>query len=268
LPVYLFALSLTPTINWIDALFVFVILHFLVYPASNGYNSYMDRDTTPIGGVEKPMQPTKQLFIITIVMDVIAVALSLFISIYFAIGVLAYILASRAYSYRGIRLKKYPVLGYLIVIFFQGWVTFFLAYHGCSADKTLHVPAAGMLTAACLIGGYYPLTQIYQHKEDKNDGVITISYLLGKKGTFAFCGFVFGMATLSMFLLYKPTGNLQPFWLFVICMLPMVWFFLNWMRQVWRDESKADFRNSFLMNILAAACTTICFTILIIKNNI
>lgn len=216
----------------------------------------------------KPMQPTRQLFIVTIVMDVVAVFSSLFISIYFSLGVLAYILASRAYSYRGIRLKKYPVLGYLIVIVFQGAVTFFLAYHGSSADETLDVPVLAMITAACLIGGYYPLTQIYQHKEDKEDGVITISYMLGKRGTFAFCGFVFAMATLSMFLLYNSKANLQPFWIFVICMLPMVWFFLNWMRKVWQDESKADFQNSFIMNILAAACTTICFTILIINNNI
>ena len=268
LPVYLFALSLIPTINWTDSLIVFLILHLLVYPASNGYNSYMDRDTTPIGGLEKPMQPTKQLFFVSIAMDVTAVIISLFISIYFSIGVLAYILASRAYSYRGIRLKKYPVLGFIIVIVFQGSVTFFLAYHGCSEDKSLDVPIAGMITAACLIGGYYPLTQIYQHEEDKNDSVITISYMLGKKGTFVFCGCVFALATLGMFLLYNSKRNLGPFWLFVICMLPMVWFFLNWMRKVWQDETKADFRNSFIMNILAAACTTICFTILIIKNNI
>ena len=108
LPVYLFAVSQVPQINWIDALIVFLILHVLVYPSSNGYNSYMDRDTSPIGGLQKPMQPTRQLFHISIAMDVIAVALSFFISIYFAAGVLLYILASRAYSYRGIRLKKIP----------------------------------------------------------------------------------------------------------------------------------------------------------------
>jgi hypothetical protein len=33
---------------------IFIILHLLVYPASNGYNSYMDRDETPIGGLKNP----------------------------------------------------------------------------------------------------------------------------------------------------------------------------------------------------------------------
>ena len=69
LPIYLFAISQVPVINWTNALVVFLILHVLVYPSSNGYNSYMDRDQTPIGGLAKPLQPTKQLFYITIVID-------------------------------------------------------------------------------------------------------------------------------------------------------------------------------------------------------
>src|SRR5215510_15250902 len=80
LPVYLFALSLLDKIDWVDAVVVFIILHLLVYPSSNGYNSYMDRDETPIGGLAKPLQPTKQLFYITLIMDIIAVVFSLFIS--------------------------------------------------------------------------------------------------------------------------------------------------------------------------------------------
>ncbi|HVE61371.1 MAG TPA: hypothetical protein VNA26_06115, partial [Chitinophagaceae bacterium] len=70
LPVYLFALSQLTSINWINAFFVFLILHLLVYPSSNGYNSYMDKDETPIGGLSRPMQPTEQLFKITVLMDI------------------------------------------------------------------------------------------------------------------------------------------------------------------------------------------------------
>src|SRR5215204_5595260 len=109
LPVFLFAISQVKEISWPDALLVFFILHLLVYPASNGYNSYMDRDENSIGGLEKPLQPTQQLFRVSMVMDIIAVLLSLIIGVFFAAGVLLYILASRAYSYRGIRLKKYPL---------------------------------------------------------------------------------------------------------------------------------------------------------------
>ena len=266
LPVFLFALSQVPAVNWSDALLVFVILHVLVYPSSNGYNSFMDRDTSPIGGLEKPLQPTRELFYVSVVMDVIAIGLSFLISIYFAAGVLLYILASRAYSYRGIRLKKYPLTGYLIVVLFQGALVFVLTYHGSSQDHSFNVPVWGVAAAAGLIGGYYPLTQVYQHAEDEADGVRTISYVLGKRGTFVFCAIVFGFATVCMFLLFKAKGDLRPFYLFMVCMGPMVWFFIQWMVRVWQHEQHASFRNSLVMNVLAAVCTTVCFLILIITR--
>jgi len=264
LPVYLFALSQLDKIDRVDAVIVFFILHVLVYPSSNGYNSYMDRDETPIGGLSKPLRPTKQLFYVTIIIDIISVGFSLVISIYFAAGVLLYILASRAYSYRGIRLKKFPLTGYVIVIFFQGAVTFFLSYHGSSVDKTLNIPFWPALASSLLIGGYYPLTQIYQHEDDLKDGVVTISYKLGKKGTFVFCGIVFALATAAMFFTFDERGQLQFFFIFTVCMLPMIFFFMQWMARTWKDQSKADFKNSLKMNLLASCCTTICFLILII----
>ena len=90
MPVYWYALSQTTAINPAHAILVFIIFHLLVYPASNGYNSYMDRDTGSIGGIKDPMQPTKQLFYVSVLLDVTAVLLSFIISLYFAFGVVAY----------------------------------------------------------------------------------------------------------------------------------------------------------------------------------
>jgi 1,4-dihydroxy-2-naphthoate octaprenyltransferase len=264
LPVYLFALSQLPQVNWRDALIIFFVLHILVYPSSNGYNSYMDRDETPIGGLKNPMKPTKQLFFVTVAMDVVAVVVSFVVSLYFAGGVLLYILASRAYSYRGIRLKKYPVIGYLTVVLFQGALVFLITYHGSSLDKTLDVPLLPMMAAACLIGGYYPLTQVYQHENDRKDGILTISMLLGMRGTFLFCGGIFAAATLLMFLTFYNEDRLDAFYIFLGCMLPMVLFFISWMKKVWKNEAEANFRNSLWMNILASCCTAVCFMTLLI----
>jgi len=247
---------------------IFFVLHVLVYPSSNGYNSYMDRDQTPIGGLRKPLQPSRQLFFVTVVMDIMAVAIACMVSPYFAAGVLLYILASRAYSYRGIRLKKYPVIGYLTVVVFQGALIFFISYHGSSASKALHVPLTPMIAAALLIGGYYPLTQIYQHEEDRRDGILSISMFLGKKGTFVFCGGIFAAATLLMFITFYEQDRLASFYIFLGCMLPMVLFFLNWMRKVWRNEAEANFKNSLWMNVLASCCTAICFLTLLILRSV
>lgn len=263
LPVYLFALGLSEKINWPHAAIIFFVLHLLVYPSSNGYNSYMDRDTTPVGGLAEPLQPEKELFWITIIMDVAAVTISCAVSFYFAAGVLFYILASRAYSFRGIRLKKYPVAGYLTVVLCQGALVFFLTYHGSSINKPITAPLLPVTAAAFLIGGYYPLTQVYQHEEDVKDGVKTISWLLGKRGTFVFCTIIFGAATLLMFLTFQQQGESRFFLLFLICMAPVMLFFTKWMHRVWKDDSKADFRSSLQINILASVCTVVCFGIIL-----
>lgn len=267
LPVYLFALSQLKEIDWSNAIIVFLILHLLVYSSSNGYNSYMDRDETPIGGLKNPLQPTRQLFYVTICMDVLAILFSYFISSYFALGILLYILASKAYSYRKIRLKKYPVIGFLTVFIFQGAVIFFITYHSVHPEQIFDVPVIPCITSSLLIGALYPLTQIYQHEEDKKDGVTTISYLLGKKLSFVFSMLLFLFATFLLFLRLKQHDQLNHFYLYLMLMLPVVLFFLYWMRRVWINDGEANFINSLRMNVIATVCTTVFFITLIILNH-
>jgi 1,4-dihydroxy-2-naphthoate octaprenyltransferase len=263
LPVFLFAISQLDAVNWKIAFFVFLILHLLVYPASNGYNSYMDRDQTPIGGLKNPMQPTKQLFRISILMDVLAILFSLLINKVLALGILFYIIASRAYSYRGIRLKQYPVTGFLTVFVFQGAVIFFIVYYTCSMNQVIAVPIIPCAVSSLLIGALYPLTQIYQHEADKEDGVITISYLLGKRGSFILSGSQFVMATGLLYFYFSAKNNNNNFLLFLVCTSPVVLFFCYWMMRVWRNSSAANFRNSLMMNIIAMLCTSGYFASLI-----
>lgn len=267
LPVYLFAISQVPAVSWPKALLVFAILHLLVYPSSNGYNSYMDRDDAPIGGLAHPLQPTKELFYVSAVMDVLALALSFFVSPILGAGVLLYIVASRAYSYRGIRLKKYPFTGFLTVFICQGALVFYSIYRAMEinvASRQLLLPC---LIASLLIGALYPLTQIYQHEADKQDGVITISYLLGKRGTFLLSGFLFGAATICLFFWFKGKDQLNFFYLFLLFTLPVVLFFLYWFWRVWKDEEAANFKNSLWMNVMATLGTTGYFATLIILNH-
>lgn len=266
LPVYLFALSQLPIIDVKNAILVLIILHILVYPASNGYNSYMDRDETPIGGIKNPKQPTKQLYYVTVFLDLVALLLGLLISPWFSLGTLLYIIASRLYSYRRIRLKQYPVLGYLTVFIFQGALVFFISYHGCHPDLSLNVPILPCLISSMLIGALYPLSQIYQHEVDKKDGVITISYLVGKRGTFMLSMSLFLAATFLFYLLYNDK-QLNSFYFYLLIMLPVVLFFLYWMSRVWRNESEANYGNSLKMNILATLSTTVFFLTRIFLNH-
>lgn len=266
LPIYLFALSETVSINIHHAILIFFILYLLVFPASNGYNSYMDRDTESIGGLKKPLQPTSQLFWATILLDIIAIILSLLISWLFTGLLIAYTLASRAYSYRGLRLKKYPIAGYFIVITFQGAVTFYMVMHGCSTEKIIHISPTLLVAAALLIGGFYPITQIYQHKQDEKDGVKTLSMLLGYRGTFYFTMLVYGLAMLLLGYYYFSTLQQNNFYVLQIFMLPIFIYFLYWFQKVKKNIGEANFKNTMRMNILASLLTNFAFiTILIIK---
>ena len=266
MPVYLFALSQLEKPDWNRAALIFIILHLLIYPASNGYNSYMDRDEGSIGGIAKPLQPTRQLFVVSIVMDVIAILLGLLISCFFAAGILLYILASRAYSYRGIRLKRFPVTGYITVVIFQGAVTFWITYHGCHAELPFVVPVYAAIASSLLIGGFYPLTQIYQHEADRRDGVKTLSALLGFRGTFIFTALVYVLAFIFLGLHFISSDRQKDFLILNIFMSPIIVYFFAWAAKVWKDVSKADFRNTMRMNLLACSCTNAGFITIIIQR--
>jgi 1,4-dihydroxy-2-naphthoate octaprenyltransferase len=256
-----------PDLHLGRTLLIFAILHLLVYPASNGYNSYMDRDTTPIGGLRNPLPPTRQLFGVTVVMDILAGLLSLLVSPLFTACIIAYILVSHAYSYRGIRLKRYPLTGYLVVILFQGALTYGMVYHGTDRTLTTDIPFWPALAASLLIGGFYPLTQVYQHEADRNDGVTTISYRLGIRGTFLFCAVLYTLAMGCMFQYFHKADKLPQFVLLTILFLPVLVSFLNWARAVWKDPAAADFPHTMRMNAIAATCVSIAFLVLSVWNS-
>lgn len=270
MPIYILALSQNTDLKLLYSLTTFAIIHLLVYPASNGYNSYIDRDESPIGGLEKPPMPTKALFHLTLLMDVLSVVLSFFlINKLFSACILAYILASRAYSSKQIRLKKYPLTGFLIVVIFQGAFTFFMCSVGISNSELTFTPANIYIMFACSlqIAGAYPLTQIYQHKEDFEDGVITLSYKLGYKGTFMFTAVFFVICNFFYYLFFNEIGKVNHFYIQQLFFIPILTFFAYWFLKVSRDNSEANFRNTMRMNAIAAICMNSCFTVLFILNH-
>lgn len=272
MPVYWFALSQVVERDWPRAILIFVILHLLVYPASNGYNSYMDRDTTPIGGLEHPPQPTRRLFWVTLVMDGVALVLGAVLGLYVLAGLAVYILASRAYSYRGIRLKKYPFIGWLTVIVCQGALIFFVVFQGShhpqAGAESLNAPLEAMIACSLLLGGFYPLTQIYQHEADRQDGVRTLSMVLGLRKSFIFAGVLYTLAFLVLFhYFYLSYLELKEFYILATCMLPVIVYFFIWAVSVWRDPLKANFSGTMRMNLLASVCTNAGFIAVLIVGS-
>jgi len=91
MPVFLFALSQAGTINWKNTTLAFLILHILIYPSSNGYNSYQDKDETSIGGLKYPPKVSENLFYVTLLFDLAGIVLALFVSLNFSLFVVLYV---------------------------------------------------------------------------------------------------------------------------------------------------------------------------------
>lgn len=259
MPVYLFAVCVSPNVTGIDVLWSFVIIHLLLYPASNGYNSYFDKDEQSIGGLRNPPPVKKGLYYASVVLDIAAIVLALiFVSKEFAVMLFIYGLASKAYSHPSVRLKKYPVIGWLTVVFFQGMFTFAMSYAGINKfpfSTLIHakVLVPGFLTSLMLFATY-PMTQVYQHDEDSRRGDKTMSLKLGVKGTFLFA-MIFFVAAAAGFVAYFIT-TFSAFYavVFIITQSPVVMYFLFWFYAVWKDPDNADHKSTMRLNFISSLC--------------
>jgi 1,4-dihydroxy-2-naphthoate octaprenyltransferase len=271
LPVFLFALSQASAINWQTTCIAFVILHLLIFPSSNGYNSYQDRDESSIGGLKHPPKVSENLFYATLMLDILGVLFAFFVSAYFSLCVLMFVLVSRAYSYRKLRLKKYPVIGFLTVFIFQGAFVYLMASSAINAISIEFIFTLNniicMSVASLFIGSIYPLTQIYQHEADKKDGVISISYKLGYIGTFVFSAILFSIATILLVYYFDFKHQQFALVLFLIVMLPVVAKLSIWFNKVRKDTKNANFENTMSMNLLTSACMNLYFMLLILNNH-
>ena len=266
LPVYVFALSQVQYPNWKNAVLVFVVWHLCVYPASNGYNSYFDKDEGSIALLEKPPRVDKSLYYFSLLLEALGIGLSFWVSIEFAFSAMLYGLLSKSYSHPSIRLKKFPMWSFLIVFVFQGAFVYWTSYAAIARQSvfenwTESFFLAGLI-CSCLIGASYPLTQVYQHEEDSKRGDTTLSLLLGVRGSFFFSAILFLAATLLMLRFWMIQGKPGNFWLFLAFILPAMFVFLRWFVLVWKDERKADFKNMSLMTKVSGSTMFVYFLLI------
>lgn len=269
MPVFWFGLSaLRGPWSGGRALGVFVVLHLLAYPASNGYNSYYDKDEDSIGGLKTPPKVTPELLHLVWLFDALAVAGAALLSGPFAGLVAVYLLVSKAYSYDGIRLKKYPLLSTVVVVVFQGAFTFLMTQVGVGDPSTQLFEKTNLLLAlvsTLFLCGSYPLTQVYQHAEDARRGDRTLSLRLGVRGTFVFAavGLLAGAAALavSYWLRQEPRNTL----IFLAATGPVVALFGRWAWLAWHDPAHANFTWTMRMNQVSSLCLSAAFVAMLLK---
>jgi hypothetical protein len=259
LPVFLFSLSMSPNFNGARIGWVFLIMHFFLYPASNGFNSYFDKDEKSIGGLKNPPPVQKGLYYLALLFDFIAVVLGVLkINTEFAIMLLIYGLVSKAYSHPSVRLKKYPIMGWIVTGVFQGFFTFLMCYIGLNDFSILNslqnnVLIAGAITTIMLWANY-PLTQVYQHEEDLKRGDITLSLKLGIRGTFLFSSICFSIAAAGFLYFFNQFYDGKYSVIFLLALVPVMIYFLYWFSRIYTDQLYANHRHAMWLNFISATC--------------
>lgn len=267
MPVFWFGLSaLRQPLDVGRALGVFIVLHLLAYPASNGYNSYYDRDEGSIGGLRQPPKVSRELLHLVWLFDGLAVVGAALLSPLFALLVAVYLLVSKAYSYEGIRLKKYPLLSTLVVVVFQGAYTFLMTQVGVGTATAALLAPDNLLLAfvsSLFLCGSYPLTQVYQHQEDARRGDRTLSLRLGIRGTFVFAGVALATGAAVLGATYLLRGEPQHLLIFLVATGPVVVLFVRWAQAVWQQEGAADFDHTMRMNQVSSLCMSAAFMLML-----
>jgi 4-hydroxybenzoate polyprenyltransferase len=270
MPVFFLALFSAGPIDQVKAWIVFFILHLLLYPASNGFNSYYDRDAESIGTLKHPPAVTRDLLWLSLGLDACALGLALFVGPLFTLGCFIYGCASKAYSWDKIRIKKYPIFGWLFTGACQGPLTFLMIAVSVGTTRlagvasfTVWFPA---LASGLFILGFYPLTQIYQHKEDATRHDRTISLLLGVRGTFYFTAPLLGASIIAFVYFLGTCFGSRHALVFLVMLLPALVYFTLWFIMVFKDEAKADFSHATRMSLISSSGINLFFFISLFLN--
>jgi 4-hydroxybenzoate polyprenyltransferase len=271
LPIFLFSLSVSPNFNGQRIFWVFFILHFLLYPASNGYNSYFDKDEKSIGGLKNPPPTDKGLYYLSLLLDLLAIIAGfVMLNTLFAIMLIIYGLISKAYSHPSIRLKKHAFTSLLLTGVFQGFFTFIMCYVGVNnfpLETTLkHTVLSPAFLSTLMLWANYPMTQIYQHEEDSMRGDITVSIKFGIRGTFYFAASVFAIALTGFFIYFNNFFPEKYAIYFLLAVSPILLYFLYWFALVLKDTAKADYDHTMRLNYISGTCLNIFFAYLFISS--
>ena len=275
-PVFFFSLGeAAPEFSASKAIALLLILTLGIFPASQGYNSFYDRDTGSIGGLESPPVVTSDLRFYSIALEVLALAMS-----FFMIGwqssflLFLYGVFSKLYSNPLVRLKRFPWLGWMTVASFQGAMIFWI----CRITMVPQDGGEGWLkvwqnpkfilsavVSSLLIGASYPITQVYQHEEDGRRGDHTLSLFLGIKGTFIFSMILYSIALGLLFLIWGVHLETA---LFSLILMPGVIYLWSWARSVWEDPTKADFSRAHRFLKISSICSIFAFMLIVMVRTV
>lgn len=199
-PIFLWGYFLTGSRPDGDFWLGFLAFHTFLYGGSTAFNSYYDRDEGPVGGLTQPPPVSKDLLPFSLAVQVSGIILAVFVNGTFVVIYLTMFIMGLAYSHPSIRLKGRPLLSVATVTLGQG-VLAGLGGWACAEPNLARLDllgGLGILAAALITTGFYPLTQIYQVEADQARGDTTFAAWAGPRGSFIFAIVAQGLAAVLL----------------------------------------------------------------------
>jgi 4-hydroxybenzoate polyprenyltransferase len=213
MPLYLWGLYLAaPIITPVQTVVGFLAVHLLLYGGMNGFNSYYDQDEGPIGGLAEPPPVNRLVLALSLLCKGASLRLGWWVGPEFGALVLGAILLSILYSHRRFRWKERPLLALLTIFVGQG--VFGVLWGWTAAGRPLAalglLHGIGILGAALVTSGLYPLTGTYQIELDQRREIQTLAVWLGLDGSFRVGAVLSALGGLGLALVLAVRGAWVP----------------------------------------------------------
>lgn len=254
---------LTPTPDYSTFLWQFLNVHILLFGGATAFNSYWDKDEGPIGGLKNPPKMTRWMRDASMAMKFTGLIWAVTIGWLYATIYLISMILFWLYSTPLARWKGDPYLSLIAIGLSTGTSSVLLGAlaAGSELSGTILIAAIGV---TLLILSLYPVSQIFQIKEDRKRGDYTFAIRFGKKGViqFFFSFFILGAVLISLAIMdqYFITGTL-------FMVLSLISLIVLWRLITKLTEEKSDYsRVMFLKFIASLSYVLFLVTILVLRD--
>jgi 1,4-dihydroxy-2-naphthoate octaprenyltransferase len=187
-PIFLWGVLLSGDRVGLRTTLAFLVFHLFLYGGANAFNTYYDRDTGPIGGLENPPPVRAALLPWSLGLQIVGLWLAPLVNLGFAALYLLLFLLFTAYSHPAVRIKRHAWGSLAAIGLGQGGVAFAAGWVSASGPDWTSLEGRegaalwGCLSAILIVAALYPLSQIYQVAADRERGEETLAVVLGRHG--------------------------------------------------------------------------------------
>ena len=151
------------------------------------------------------------------------------------------------------------------MVIFQGSFIYLAVQAGAGVPGMIQTDHLGYAVVSSLfLLGSYPMTQIYQHKEDELHGDYTLSRMLGVQGTFLFTSLIFLLASLLLCFLFYSDGRILSMIIYLAAMLPVNLYFLKWYYDFRKGKPVITFERTMMLNALSSLMLSGAFILMLL----